>query len=107
MSEPSASRAMESGPSVERRATSRRRVSSPSAAKIGTAAFAVDVFALSGLAHILLDEADDDRPAFAIRVVGLGTPREREAFEPRLGDGQPRPALDLVELEDDERRRLV
>ncbi len=61
--EPSVSLVMDIGPSPQRRATSRRRISSPNAAKTG----AVDVFALGRMFQVPLEILHLHAPTLLVR----------------------------------------
>src|SRR5262245_1909451 len=101
---PALSRTMESGPSSHSLATSLRRVSSPSAAKIGAAPASR---AALGQRDMALDVADLFRPAALVHPEGLVPARGRDPVEARLRNGQPGAAsLRRRQPELDERRGL-
>src|SRR5947209_2473745 len=76
---------IECGPSPQRRTTSLRRVSSPSAAKMGAATRGLRLAAR--LVKVGLDESDDEGPAVVVGGKGFGTAFERDLIEARFGDG--------------------
>src|SRR5258708_37515781 len=100
--------AIELDPCRHKRATIRSRVSWPSAAK--TAADVADRGMAAAVAlragKVLLDERHDDRPAGLVGGERLGAALQRNAIEAGLGHGQLRAAGNVLDLEDDERRRL-
>src|SRR6516162_10413500 len=107
MAKPAVSLAIDIGPSSQRRDTRRRRVSSPSAPK--TAAEAVSAtlgLALCGCGKVFLDKLHDDRPALFVFRKRLRAAREWNSIEAGLGHCQLDAAVDLLEPEKDERRRL-
>src|SRR5262249_56648334 len=84
---PAVSRVIESGPSALSRATRRRRVSSPRAAKSGAAsASAVARLPALALAKVLRDVPDLAGPALRVHPVGLRAPSHRDAVEARFDD---------------------
>src|SRR5436190_44728 len=107
MSKPAASRAMDSGPSSQRRDTSPSRVSSPNAAKMAAEADASAALTLRGLGKVLLDQRHHHRPAAFVRRERLRPARERNAIEAGLGDGEQHAIRRIFEREDDQRRRLA
>src|SRR6266849_10746586 len=94
---------MESGPSSHSRATSRRRVASPSAAKTGAASTRL---ASLPVRDIPLNALQLRGPPAVVHPERFGATRCRETIEPRLHDREDRFAAHLVQLELDERRRL-
>src|SRR5262245_66171506 len=109
MAKPSVSFAIDIGPPSHKRATRRRRVSSPSAAKSGAEPVnSTRVRALAVLGKILLNQLDLDGPAAFVRCESRGAALERDVVEPGLGDGQLDGAVHLFELEQDrsEERRV-
>src|SRR5207237_10118081 len=108
MSKPSASLAIDIGPSWLRRETRRSRVSSPSAANTGAAPMnaAFAFLELRVVRKILLDQRHLYRPSTLVRRERLGAPLERDAIEARFGDGEQRAVRDFLEREGDERRRF-
>src|SRR5260370_35434984 len=99
---------MEAGPPADRRAMSRSRVSSPSAAKTGAAAPSplARVAVLRALGNMRLDRLHLPRPALLVAAVGLIAALGRQRVEPRLDDRELGPLSRRAQREDDERRRL-
>src|SRR5579885_1225087 len=92
--------AMEQGSPALSRATSARRVASPSAAKTG----AWDVLCLRG--DMALDMVHLLRPAALVHAKGLGAARGGDLVEAGFRDGQQRAAGGLLETEFHERGGL-
>src|SRR5215510_11722082 len=107
MLKPAASPVMDVGPSSHRRETSRRRVSSPKAAKIGAEpanlAFVFDLV----LGKIFLDQLNYNSPALLVVLECLGAARQRNLIEARFYDGQQNTAGRFLEGELDQRGRLT
>src|SRR6266571_4702677 len=79
-------RAMDRGPSEPRRATSRRRVSSPRAAKTGAEPSRVLARALARLANMPFDGLHLCGPTLVVHAIGLGAPRGRDPIEAGFHD---------------------
>src|SRR3989442_3945611 len=94
---PSLSRAIESGPSTERRLSRLSRVGSPSAAN-STAALR--------LRDIRREVLDLPAPPLGVHAERLGPARERDSIEPRFDDRERGTALRLLERELDQRHGL-
>src|ERR1700723_1968095 len=92
---------MDCGRPPDSRATSRRRVASPSAAKTGAPALSS---ALSRLAGIPGERRQLKLPTFAVPFEHAGAPRQREPAETRFHYGNQRAALDLRQAELNQRR---
>src|SRR5258706_12816127 len=108
MGKPPASLAMDIGPASHRRETRRRRVSSPSAAKIDAEpASSVRLACVSALRKILLDQGGLHAPALFVRRERLRAALERNAIEAGFRDRQQDAAGRSVEREHDERGRLA
>jgi len=107
-SEPAVSLAMDAGPPSQSRPTSRKRVSSPSAAKMGADSLGLSPFAaaLRGLFKVLLDQLDDHCPALFVCRERRRTAREGDSIEARFGDREHDAVRDLLQVEDDECGRL-
>src|ERR1041385_3199351 len=117
MPPPAVRRAIESGPSALSRVTRRRRVSSPSAAKTGAISPGPPRNRGGGVrisrggsgaggADMALDGDHLLRPAVVVAPVRGRPAIRRERVEARLDNGQARPAVHLLQLEDDQRGRL-
>src|SRR5262245_14461385 len=106
---PAVSRVIESGPSAPSRATRRRRVWSPSAAKTGSVAVnaAAVARALPPLAKESLDVLCLFCPAFRVHAESLRATRQGDAVEARLHDSQLGAPGHVGELALDERRGLA
>src|SRR5262245_31723410 len=103
--EPSLSRVIDSGPPAESRATSPRRVPSPSAANTEAAPGAGRACALA--LDIPADVLRLHAPPHVVHPVRLGTARDRDALEAGLDDRQQCSALGVREAELDQRGRLT
>src|SRR5437773_2045538 len=103
---PSLSRAIDSGPSSDRRATILRRVASASAVKTGPASAAFTARALRR-GDMAFDVRRLCRPPTVVHPERLVAPRRWNPIEARLGNRQHRAAVGLVQPELDERRRLL
>src|SRR5689334_9267062 len=103
---PSVRRAIDCGPFSDRRATRRKRVSSPSAANTGTASRTAAADSLP-LRDIALDVLDLLAPAFVVHLERLGTARERHLVEAGFDDGEHRPLRRLFQLKLDQRHRFA
>src|SRR6266571_3052170 len=99
-------RAMDRGPSEPRRATSRRRVSAPRAAKTCAEPSRACARALARLANRLFDGLHLCGPTLVVHAIGLGAPRGRDPIEAGLHDREQGAGRDLLELEHDEGGRL-
>src|SRR5579872_7378641 len=102
ISDPSVSLAMDRGPCWLSRATSRRRVGSPSAPNRGADAVRARAGALRSMRQVLLDEPALMGPPALVGGKRLRAPGERYGVETRLRDGQPCAALGGRQLEDDQ-----
>ena len=98
---PAVSRVMDSGPCSQSRATSPRRVGSPSAPNKGAEAARARIPLLRAMREVLLDELGLMGPSSVVGGEGLDPAGQRDAVEAGLRDGQQRAALDLLQLEDD------
>src|SRR5438132_14423955 len=96
---------MGSGPSLQSRATSQRRVSSPSAAKTG-AAPARPALAPLGWRDMALDVEHLLRPTGIIHPERFRPAPVRESVETGLDQRQQRAAARLFQPKLDERRRI-
>src|SRR3954447_24314001 len=103
---PSLKRTIESGPSLHKRETSLRRVSSPSAANSGAASLSFS--AELPLADMAADILELRRPAGVVVAEGLGAAFGRQAREARFDDGEQRtsPARRFFQAELDQRHRF-
>src|SRR5436309_2506587 len=98
---------MDIGPSSQRRETSRRRVWSPRAAKMGAEPFGSTMaLELLCMDEVLLDQLHYHAPTVLVCLERLCPARERDLIEAGLGDGKHDPARHLLQSKDDERRRL-
>src|SRR5215472_16813265 len=98
---------MDMGPPPQRRETSRKRVSSPSAANSG--AEPIDLAwapELCRLSKILLDHSHHHAPASLVRRERLCPALERDLIEAGLRDGQHDAVHHVLQREHDERGRL-
>src|SRR6185436_15285189 len=108
ISVPVVSCVIDSAPPAHRTAIIRRRVSSPSAAKIGAELLSADFFNAATPVAVLRrgDMAFDvlhlDVPAAAVHAEGVQPARFRYLVEAGLDHGQQRAAIDVLELELDE-----
>src|SRR5688572_22247647 len=106
MSVPEVSCAIDFAPLLHRNATSRSRVSSPSAAKTG-AALRNPALRSGGLTrNMFLDVFHLSVPTLAVLAERLHAPVRRHLVEAGFYDGQQRAALHVLELEHDQRGRL-
>src|SRR5207247_7749175 len=94
------SRAIDCGPPADSRATSARRVRSPSAAKTGAARARPAVAALGR--DMPLDVLHLLRPAPLVHPEGLGAAGHRDAVEAGLDHAELRSAGDLLQAELDQ-----
>src|SRR5271170_3969895 len=98
---------MDSGPLSQRRATSRKRVSSPSAAKRGAEIqVAAAAFGLWRTDKVLLDQRHLYAPTLLVSGEGLRAPGKRDLIEAGLGDGQHDTIGNFLKRKGDERRRF-
>src|ERR1700733_2981210 len=99
---------MDSGPSSQSLKTSRKRVWSPSAAKMGAECFTSDrAVALLGLglvclSKVRLDQRHLDAPTLLVRGKGFGTARKRDRIETGLGEGEQDSVRRLLQSKDDQ-----
>src|SRR5437868_10166080 len=98
---PPVRRAMESGPCADSRVTSASRMGSPSAVKTGATR------ARSAPRDMALDVLELRGPAVVVHAEGLGAARCGDAVEARLDHGELCAAFFLLELEFDQRGRLL
>src|SRR5262249_45437388 len=103
--EPAVSRVIDSGPPAESRATSPRRVASPSAANTEAASGAGRACAL--VLDIPADVLRLHAPPHVVHPVRLGTARDRDTLEAGLDDRQQCSALGVREAELDQRGGLT
>src|SRR5579862_9139412 len=87
--EPVANRVMDMGPSSQSRSTRRKRVWSPSAAKMGAAS-------LLSLGKVCLDQRHLYGPALLIARECLGAARERDLVEAGFSESQHHPVRQLL-----------
>src|SRR5262245_43315145 len=109
MGAPTLRLAMDCGPCEERRATSRRRVSSPSAAKMGAARSSLTwglPVLCRRLVDILLDVLHLLVPAFLVAAVGFQPACQRDALEPGFHDREPGTFGDVLEFKNHQSGRL-
>ena len=98
MQEPAARREIDNGSPADNREISRKRVSSPSAAKIGAA---LRLGRLCRLADISFDCFHLYRPALLVASVGFRAACERNAVETRFHYGEHCSFGSVLQLEDD------
>src|SRR5216110_997205 len=103
--EPAVSRVIDCGPRAQSRATRASRVSSPSAAKIGSARVRPAALALAR--DMSLDVLHLPGPAPVVHPERFGPPGDRDAIEAGLDQGQARPTGSVLQTELDEGRGLV
>src|SRR5690242_3051002 len=98
---------MEADPCSQRRTTSRKRISSPNAAKSGTElSNSVSAIGLRFLGKVFLDELDDHGPALLVGGEGFDAASERNLVEAGLGHGEHDAVGYFFQGEFDEGRRL-
>src|SRR5437762_7371310 len=103
--EPAVSGVIDCGPRAQSRATRASRVSSPSAAKIGSARVRPAVLRLAR--DMSLDVLHLLGPTLVVHPEGFGPAGGRDAIEAGLDHGQARPTGSVLQTEFDEGRRLV
>src|SRR5258708_26888173 len=113
MSVPDVSCVIESVLPAHNTATIRSRVSSPSAAKIGAELRSADLFsprcpvALLRRGDMAFDVLHLDVPSAAVHAKRLQPARRRKVIAARLDDGDQPTAVDVLQLEDDQRARFL
>src|ERR1700733_14587816 len=85
---------IDSGPSSHRRRTIRKRVSSPSAAKMGAVELAGA--RLAGCGKVGLDQCHLDAPTLLVRSKGFRASRQWDCIEDGLGEGEHHSVRDFL-----------